>query len=97
VDLEKWCPEGKKIPFTSHPCIVYMDVWRDVKLPITLLLAMKEVPTARLQLFNVTKGREAWWMRFLCKVGVDHLVENYKGGIFGNLILYRENQCLTRR
>ena len=88
VDLEKWIPEGTKIPFPSHPCIVYMDIWRDMKLPMTLFMAMKEVvkevPTARLQLFNVPKGREAWWMRVLCKVGVDHLVENYKGGIWGN-------------
>ena len=87
VDLEKWIPEGKKITFPSHPCIVYMDIWRDMKLPITLFMAMKkvvkEVPTARLQLFNVPKGKEAWWMKFLCKVGVDHLVENYKGGIWG--------------
>ncbi len=88
VDLEKWCPEGKKTSFTNHPCVIYMDVWRDVKLPLTLLMAMKhvvkELPTARLQMFNVPRGYEAWWMRVICKVRVDHLVEHYRGGIFGN-------------
>lgn len=88
VDLEKWCPEGKKINFSNHPCIIYLDVWRDIKLPLTLLMAMKhvvkEVPTARLQLFNVPKGKEAWWMRVICKIRVDHLVEHYRGGLFSN-------------
>jgi len=83
IDLDLWKPEGEtKELFVNHPAIVYMDMWRSMKLPTTLIMAMpyvlKEIPTARLNLLNVPSNQVVFWVRFMTKLGVDTFCEQFR-------------------
>jgi len=85
VDLKRWSPNGESAElFATRPAIVYMDMWRRMKLPTTLIFAMKrvveKVPSARLNLLNIPNNQVVFWTRFLCKLNADWYVEQFRPG-----------------
>lgn len=101
VDLEKWNPKGKREKlFANRPAIVYMDMWRFMKLPFTLLRAIKrvvkELPTARLNLLNLPGNQLIFWARFCSKLGMDWLVEQYRPGrVKDPSVIYRSADIIV--
>ncbi len=88
VDLERWTPEGSKLAFTGKPAVCYMSMWRSHKPPFYQLLAAKkayrEIPRLRLELFNINVEHQLFWMRFICKLNIDKIVENFGIGMLAD-------------
>lgn len=87
VDLEFWKPEGDKWERRYHPQVLFLEVHRPVKWPLTFLFAAKYaqqrpgMENMRIQFGCVEQRQQVQWMSLITKLNLDRVVEDYIVGV----------------
>ena len=94
VDLSYWVLEGNRLDlYGTHPHLLYADANRLLKLPFTLLFAIKKVqrvyPLAYLKLILTDPPRDVAWSNLVTRLDIEHFVPISFGMIPDLRDLYR--------
>lgn len=84
VDLSYWTPEGTKMDlYGQRPMVLYADASRLIKLPFTLLFAIKKAQRVLhdtyLKMILSDPPRDIPWTNLITRLEVDHFVPVYYG------------------
>jgi hypothetical protein len=77
VDLKYYCPEGEKTEHMMRPHLLYADTMRLVKMPFSLLFAMRKIQRtlsqAHLRIVLSEPAQNIGWSNLITNLEIEHL------------------------